>query len=75
MKIYSIFYHFLTVLSSGILLPSGRGLKDPCEKDVDVTASISVQDAENITASAQQDLRRLCFFENFTKTEQDAVFL
>jgi len=65
----------LHILSSGILLPSGRGLKDPCETDADLTASLSVQEAETVTASAQRELRNFSFFENFTKEQQDAVFM
>ena len=41
-------------LASGILLPAGPGLYDPCEKDPsDAAASLTNQEREDITASAQ----------------------
>merc|ERR1712131_311247 len=43
-------------------LPGGLGIKDPCEKDnADAFASLSLQDREDITASAQHALRLLSF--------------
>lgn len=44
----------LEALSSGILLPGGPGLLDPCEKEpVDASANLTNQQREDITASAQ----------------------
>lgn len=41
-------------ISSGLLLPGGPGLLDPCEKDpVDAAAYLTAQQREDITASAQ----------------------
>ena len=50
------------VVASGLLMPGGPGLKDPCEKgDVDVTTNMSVQQREDITHSAQRYLRLMHF--------------
>lgn len=44
----------LEALSSGILLPQGPGLLDPCEKEpVDASACLTPQQREDLTASAQ----------------------
>lgn len=44
-------------ISSGLLLPGGPGLLDPCEKDpVDAAAYLTPQQREDITASAQVNL-------------------
>lgn len=44
-------------ISSGILLPAGPGLYDPCEKEpTDATACLSPQEREDISASAQVSL-------------------
>nr|CAD7392653.1 unnamed protein product [Timema cristinae] len=44
----------LESLASGILLPGGPGLLDPCEKDpVDAAGNMQPQQREDITASAQ----------------------
>ena len=41
-------------LASGILLPSGPGIYDPCEKDpTDAAALLTNQEREDVTASAQ----------------------
>eukprot|EP00066_Takifugu_rubripes_P008456 XP_003974645.1 PREDICTED: zinc finger RNA-binding protein isoform X1 [Takifugu rubripes] len=49
-------------ISSGILLPGGPGLLDPCEKKlVDTLASMGGQQREDITSSAQFALRLLAF--------------
>lgn len=41
-------------IASGLLLPGGPGLLDPCEKDpVDAAAYLTAQQREDITASAQ----------------------
>lgn len=49
-------------LASGILLPGGPGLLDPCEKEpTDATATLTNQEREDITASAQHALRLIAF--------------
>ncbi|XP_035986859.1 zinc finger RNA-binding protein isoform X1 [Fundulus heteroclitus] len=49
-------------ISSGILLPGGPGLLDPCEKKpVDTLAPLGEQQREDITSSAQFALRLLAF--------------
>ncbi|PAA52065.1 hypothetical protein BOX15_Mlig003840g1 [Macrostomum lignano] len=49
-------------LASGVLLPAGPGLRDPCEKlPVDAAASMTAQEREDVTASAQQALRLIAF--------------
>ncbi|XP_028977462.2 zinc finger RNA-binding protein isoform X1 [Esox lucius] len=52
----------LECIATGILLPDGPGLLDPCEKDqTDALGSITKQAREDITASAQHALRLLAF--------------
>lgn len=49
----------LEALASGILLPGGPGLLDPCEKDpADAAAALTPQEREDITASAQVCFRK-----------------
>ena len=49
-------------VASGVLLPSGPGLLDPCEKDaVDAIADLAPQQREDITSSAQHALRLIAF--------------
>uniref|UniRef100_A0A665TEB1 Zinc finger RNA-binding protein n=1 Tax=Echeneis naucrates TaxID=173247 RepID=A0A665TEB1_ECHNA len=52
----------LECISTGILLPDGPGLMDPCEKEpTDALESMMPQAREDITASAQHALRLLAF--------------
>uniref|UniRef100_A0A8C9YQJ7 Zinc finger RNA-binding protein n=1 Tax=Sander lucioperca TaxID=283035 RepID=A0A8C9YQJ7_SANLU len=52
----------LECISTGILLPDGPGLMDPCEKETtDALGSMMLQAREDITASAQHALRLLAF--------------
>ncbi|XP_032903135.1 zinc finger RNA-binding protein-like isoform X2 [Amblyraja radiata] len=52
----------LESIASGVLLPDGPGLLDPCEKDQsDALSYMSHQQREDITASAQHALRLLAF--------------
>jgi len=52
----------LSTLAGGILLDGGLGVADPCEKArTDCFASLSTQDREDLTASAQHALRLLSF--------------
>lgn len=55
--------HVLEAIASGVLLPSfGPGLLDPCEKEpVDASSRMTVQQKEELTASAQHALRLLAF--------------
>ncbi|XP_043941304.1 zinc finger RNA-binding protein [Protopterus annectens] len=49
-------------IASGIILPGGPGLLDPCEKDpTDTLSSMTIQQREDITSSAQFALRLLAF--------------
>ncbi|XP_059845624.1 zinc finger RNA-binding protein isoform X2 [Hypanus sabinus] len=49
-------------VSSGILLPGGPGLYDPCEKNpTDTLNSVTAQQREDITTSAQFALRLVAF--------------
>lgn len=52
----------LECVSSGILLPNGPGLYDPCEKEpTDVSDILKNQQREELTSSAQMALRLLAF--------------
>jgi len=52
----------LECVSSGILLPNGMGLHDPCEKEAtDLAENLKNQQREELTASAQMALRLLAF--------------
>ncbi|XP_077353138.1 spermatid perinuclear RNA-binding protein isoform X2 [Festucalex cinctus] len=49
-------------LASGILLPGGPGLRDPCEKEpTNTLADLTDEQAEAITYSAQHALRLMAF--------------
>lgn len=49
-------------IASGMLLPGGPGLLDPCEKDpLDAAGTLTHQEREDITASAQHALRLIAF--------------
>ena len=53
---------WFSFVHSGILLPDGSGLYDPCEKEpTDVLNTLTLQDKENITASVQHTLRLIAF--------------
>ena len=52
----------LEVVASGLLLPGGSGLRDPCEREpVSPYQHLTDQQREDITKRAQQDLRNLHF--------------
>ncbi|KAM9446687.1 spermatid perinuclear RNA-binding protein-like isoform 1-T3 [Clarias gariepinus] len=52
----------LECISSGIFLPGGPGLHDPCEKeDVDTLSTMTNDQAELLTHTAQHALRLLAF--------------
>ncbi|XP_055969189.1 zinc finger RNA-binding protein 2 isoform X2 [Sorex fumeus] len=52
----------LECVASGTLLRDGPGLQDPCEKEqMDALGSMSLQEREDVTSSAQHALRMLAF--------------
>uniref|UniRef100_A0A8C8RR15 Zinc finger RNA-binding protein n=1 Tax=Pelusios castaneus TaxID=367368 RepID=A0A8C8RR15_9SAUR len=52
----------LECVATGTLLMDGPGLQDPCEKDeMDVLETMTSQEREDVTASAQHALRMLAF--------------
>lgn len=52
----------LECISSGVLLPNGAGIKDPCaDKDTDLAAGVDAADVEKLTMDAQRGLRLLVF--------------
>lgn len=56
------FRHVLEAIASGLLLPGGAGLMDPCEKEpTDALANLTRQEREDITSSAQHALRLIAF--------------
>ncbi|XP_043942810.1 interleukin enhancer-binding factor 3-like [Protopterus annectens] len=58
MNVGMAFRRVLECLASGILLPDGPGLYDPCERDcVDAIGHLDRQQREDITRSAQHVLR------------------
>ena len=49
-----MFRRVMECVASGLFLPTGPGLSDPCEKGlVDAAAGLRAQDRVNITLSAQ----------------------
>jgi len=61
-------------IASGILLPGGPGLYDPCEKEAyDVTATLTNQQREDITALAQHALRLIAFRQIHKVMGMDAL--
>ncbi|XP_034565470.1 spermatid perinuclear RNA-binding protein isoform X2 [Notolabrus celidotus] len=61
-------------LASGILLPGGPGLHDPCEKEpTDTLSNMTNQQAEAITYSAQHSLRLMAFGQMYKVLEMDPL--
>ncbi|XP_058267446.1 spermatid perinuclear RNA-binding protein isoform X1 [Hemibagrus wyckioides] len=61
-------------LASGILLPGGPGLHDPCEKNpTDTLAAMTDEQAEAITYSAQHALRLMAFGQIYKVLEMDPL--
>ncbi|XP_056146265.1 spermatid perinuclear RNA-binding protein isoform X2 [Lampris incognitus] len=61
-------------LASGILLPGGSGLHDPCEKEpTDTLANMTSQQAEAITYNAQHALRLMAFGQIYKVLEMDPL--
>ncbi|XP_060751529.1 spermatid perinuclear RNA-binding protein isoform X2 [Tachysurus vachellii] len=61
-------------LASGILLPGGPGLHDPCEKKLtDTLGAMTDDQAEAITYSAQHALRLMAFGQIYKVLEMDPL--
>ncbi|XP_051492194.1 spermatid perinuclear RNA-binding protein isoform X11 [Apus apus] len=61
-------------LASGILLPGGPGLHDPCEREpTDALSDLTVQQKEAITHSAQHALRLSAFGQIYKVLEMDPL--
>ena len=52
----------MEVVASGLLMPDGQGIKDPCEREeTNVFDCLTKQMREDITKQAQLDLRNIHF--------------
>ncbi|KAM9393347.1 spermatid perinuclear RNA-binding protein-like [Pholidichthys leucotaenia] len=61
-------------IASGILLPGGPGVHDPCEREpTDVLCDLSAQQADAITHSAQHALRLLAFGQLYKVLNMDPI--
>ncbi|XP_048857412.1 spermatid perinuclear RNA-binding protein-like isoform X3 [Brienomyrus brachyistius] len=61
-------------VASGILLPGGPGLHDPCEKEpTDVLSDMTAEQAEALTCSSQHALRLLAFGRIHKLLEMDPL--
>ncbi|XP_066466665.1 spermatid perinuclear RNA-binding protein isoform X4 [Tiliqua scincoides] len=61
-------------LASGILLPGGPGVHDPCEREpTDALSNLTVQQREAITHSAQHALRLSAFGQIYKVLEMDPL--
>ncbi|XP_053328399.1 spermatid perinuclear RNA-binding protein isoform X2 [Spea bombifrons] len=61
-------------LASGILLPGGPGLHDPCEREpTDALSYMTVTEREEITHSAQHALRLLAFGQIYKVLQMDPL--
>ncbi|KAM8934210.1 spermatid perinuclear RNA-binding protein [Pelodytes ibericus] len=61
-------------LASGILLPGGPGLHDPCERELtDALSYMVVKEREEITHSAQHALRLLAFGQVYKVLQMDPL--
>ncbi|XP_049433685.1 spermatid perinuclear RNA-binding protein-like [Epinephelus fuscoguttatus] len=61
-------------IASGILLPGGPGVHDPCERQpTDVLSDLSAQQADAITHSAQHALRLLAFGQLYKVLNMDPL--
>ncbi|KAG8447868.1 hypothetical protein GDO86_015107 [Hymenochirus boettgeri] len=61
-------------LASGILLPGGPGLHDPCEREpTDALSYMTVREREEITHSAQHALRLLAFGQIYKVLQMDPL--
>ncbi|XP_075691632.1 spermatid perinuclear RNA-binding protein isoform X1 [Rhinoderma darwinii] len=61
-------------LASGIILPGGPGLHDPCEREpTDALAYMTIKEREEITQSAQHALRLLAFGQIYKVLQMDPL--
>uniref|UniRef100_A0A3Q0R9P9 Uncharacterized protein n=1 Tax=Amphilophus citrinellus TaxID=61819 RepID=A0A3Q0R9P9_AMPCI len=61
-------------IASGILLPGGPGVHDPCEREpTDVLSDLSAQQADAVTHSAQHALRLLAFGQLYKVLNMDPL--
>ncbi|XP_047236263.1 spermatid perinuclear RNA-binding protein-like [Girardinichthys multiradiatus] len=61
-------------IASGILLPGGPGLHDPCEREPrDVLMHLSAQQADGLTHSAQHALRLIAFGQLYKVLNMDPL--
>ncbi|KAM4576588.1 spermatid perinuclear RNA-binding protein-like isoform 2-T3 [Odontesthes bonariensis] len=61
-------------IASGILLPGGPGVHDPCEREnADVLSELGAQQADAITHSAQHALRLLAFGQLYKVLNMDPL--
>uniref|UniRef100_A0A3B4Z8I7 Spermatid perinuclear RNA-binding protein-like n=1 Tax=Stegastes partitus TaxID=144197 RepID=A0A3B4Z8I7_9TELE len=61
-------------IASGILLPGGPGVHDPCEREpTDVLSGLEAQQADAITHSAQHALRLLAFGQLYKVLNMDPL--
>uniref|UniRef100_A0A3Q3WNR8 Uncharacterized protein n=1 Tax=Mola mola TaxID=94237 RepID=A0A3Q3WNR8_MOLML len=61
-------------IASGILLPGGPGVHDPCERNpTDILSDLSAQRADAITESAQHALRLLAFGQLYKVLNMDPL--
>ncbi|XP_046900004.1 interleukin enhancer-binding factor 3-like isoform X1 [Hypomesus transpacificus] len=68
------FRRVLECVASGILLPDGPGIKDPCEKEkIDAISHLDPQQREDITQSAQYALRLAAFGQVYKVLGMDAI--
>ncbi|XP_062391712.1 interleukin enhancer-binding factor 3a [Sardina pilchardus] len=64
----------LECVASGILLEDGPGILDPCESEpTDATSNMTLQDREELTASAQKALRLFAFGQVHTVLGMDRL--
>jgi len=58
----SALMRIMEVVSSGLLMPDGQGIQDPCEReDTSVFSHMTLQMREDVTKQAQEDLRNIHF--------------
>uniref|UniRef100_A0A3B3VPH7 Spermatid perinuclear RNA-binding protein-like n=1 Tax=Poecilia latipinna TaxID=48699 RepID=A0A3B3VPH7_9TELE len=61
-------------VASGILLPGGPGVHDPCEREPrDVLTQLSAQEADALTRSAQHALRLIAFGQLYKVLNMDPL--
>ncbi|XP_056642994.1 zinc finger RNA-binding protein isoform X2 [Diorhabda sublineata] len=64
----------MEAVASGLLLPGGPGLADPCEKDnPDASGALNAQQREDLTCSAQYALRLIAYRQIFKVLGMDPL--